>query len=163
MFTLNIQMMFSLKDIVLNLIYSEMFVKLGNQYHYTTTKITFTLRSFKVSFLSKFLTTYILKAMHKRNMYQITSKLFSVNTSAILFIQSIMKFISFSHFSKTNGFPWHFHIFVLFCFVFWSHSSYQFSVNCRFLVHFHFLCCFSLTLTWVFSILLFRGTLEWKW
>ena len=114
-------------------------------------------------FLSKFLTTYILKTMHKRNMYQITSKLFSVNTSAILFIQSVMKFISFSHFSKTNGFPCHFHIFVLFCFVFWSHSSYQFSVNCKFSAHFHFLCCFSLTFTWFFSILLLRGTLEWKW
>lgn len=116
MFTLNIQMMLSLKDIVLNLIYTEKFVKLGNQYHYATTKITFTLRSFKVYFLSKFLTTYILKTMQKRNMYQITSKLFSVNTLAILFIQSIMKFISFSHFSKTNGFPCHFPIFVLFCF-----------------------------------------------
>ena len=69
MFTRNIQMMFSLKDIVLNLIYSERFVQLGNQQHYATTKITFTLRSFKVSFLSKFLTTYILKTMHKRNMY----------------------------------------------------------------------------------------------
>ena len=69
MFTLNIEMMFSLKDIVLNLIYSEMFVKLGNQYHHTATKITFTLRSFKVSFLSKFLTTYILKTVHQRNMY----------------------------------------------------------------------------------------------
>ena len=69
MFALNTQMMFSLKDIVLNLIYSERVVQLGNQQHYATTKITFTLRSFKVSFLSKFLTTYILKTVHQRNMY----------------------------------------------------------------------------------------------
>ena len=46
MFTPNIQMMFSLKDFLLNLIYSERFVKLENQHPYTTAKITFTLRLF---------------------------------------------------------------------------------------------------------------------